>query len=167
MSLFAESSLEDLYQSAVEAFPHTTMRQHATDTIIITNLRWTPYLGMRTLFIKALAQNEGREYSPIILFKKVNYNSDEVKITDNTGKEYSFGKLSLENTDVVLRCNCADFFYRFNYYDHLDKSLYGRKRRKYESKGVGPPANPLELPGICKHLMKTAHVLREAGIFQE
>ena len=167
MSLFAESSLEDLYQSAVEAFPHTTMRQHATDTIIITNLRWTPYLGMRTLFIKALAQNEGREYSPIILFKKVNYNSDEVKIIDSAGKEYSFGKLSLENTDVVLRCNCADFFYRFNYYDHLDKSLYGRKRRKYESKGVGPPANPLELPGICKHLMKTAHVLREAGIFQE
>ena len=167
MSLFAESSLEDLYQSAVEAFPHTTMRQHATDTIIITNLRWTPYLGMRTLFIKALAQNEGREYSPIILFKKVNYNSDEVKIIDSAGKEYSFGKLSLENTDVVLRCNCADFFYRFNYYDHLDKSLYGRKRRKYESKGVGPPANPLGLPGICKHLMKTAHVLREAGIFQE
>ena len=167
MSLFAESSLEDLYQSAVEAFPHTTMRQHATDTIVITNLRWTPYLGMRTLFIKALAQNEGREYSPIILFKKVNYNSDEVKIIDSAGKEYSFGKLSLENTDVVLRCNCADFFYRFNYYDHLDKSLYGRKRRKYESKGVGPPANPLELPGICKHLMKTAHVLREAGIFQE
>ncbi len=167
MSLFAESSLEDLYQSAVEAFPRTTMRQHATHPIVITNLRWTPFLGMKTLFIKALAQNEGREYSPIILFKKVNYNSDEVKITDSAGIEFSFGKLSLENTDIVLRCNCKDFYWRFNYYDHLDKSLYGRKRAKYESKGIKPPANPLELPGICKHLMKTAHVLREAGIFQE
>ena len=88
-------------------------------------------------------------------------------VEEGTGKEYSFGKLSLENTDVVLRCNCADFRWRFNWYDHLDKSLYGRKRAKYESKGIGPPANPLELPGICKHLMKTAHVLQEAGIFQE
>ena len=172
MSLFAESSLEDLYQSAVEAFPHTTMRQHATDTIVITNLRWTPYLGMRTLFIKALAQNqhEGTEYAPMILLKGIEYNTDArdfVEIMANDGRKYQFKKLSLENTDVVLRCSCGDFFYRFNYYNHLDKSLYGRKRRKYESKGIGPPANPLELPGMCKHLLKTAHVLREAGIFQE
>ncbi len=165
MSLFAESSLEDLYQSAVDAFPHTTMRQHATDTIVITNLRWMPYLGMKTLFIKALAQNEGREYSPIILFKKVNYNSDEVKIIASDDKEYSFGKLSLENTDVVLRCNCKDFHWRGNYADFLDGSLWGRKRKKYESKGLRPPVNPTNAPMICKHLMKTAHVLREAGIF--
>jgi hypothetical protein len=124
-------------------------------------------MGVRTLFIKALAQNEGREYAPIILFKNVNYDSDEVKITANTGREYSFGKLSLESTDVVLRCNCKDFYWRFNYYDHLDKSLYGRKRAKYEAKGTGRPANPMQMPGMCKHLMQTSHVLREAGIFTE
>lgn len=165
MSLFAETSLEELYQSAVEAFPKTTLRQHATQPIVITNLRWTPFLGVNTLFIKALAQNEGREYNPLILFKNVNYDVNEVNITASNGKEYSFGKLSLENTNVVLRCNCKDFYWRFNYYDHVDKSLYGRKRAKYESQG-GKPANPLEMPGMCKHLMKTTHVLREAGLFE-
>ena len=165
MRSFLESSLEDLYQSAVAAFPNTTMRQHATHPIVITNLRWTPFIGVKTLFIKALAQNEGREYNPIILFKNVDYGKDQVKITDSNGREVSFGRLSLENTDVVLRCNCKDFYWRFNYYDHVDKSLYGRKRAPYESKGICPPANPLEMPGMCKHLMKTSHVLREAGIF--
>lgn len=162
---FFEASLDDLHQSAVDAFPLTAMRQHATHTIKITNLRWTPFVGMKTLFIRALAQNEGKEYNPIVLFKRVNYDGDEVLVTASDGREVSFDKLSTENTDVLVRCNCPDFFWRFNYYNFSERSLYGRKRAKYESKGVGPPANPMEMAGLCKHLMKTAHVLRESGIF--
>ena len=163
--MFLESSLMDLYNSTILGFPNCPLRQYATDTIKITNLRWTPFIGMKTLFIKALAQNEGKEYNPIVLFKKVNYNGDEVTIIASEGEEVSFDRLSTETTDVLLRCNCPDFFWRFNYYNHLDKALQGPKRRKYESKGVGPPANPSEMPGMCKHLMKTAKVLKEAGIF--
>jgi hypothetical protein len=142
------------------------MRQHATHPIVIRELRWTPFVGVKTLFIKGLAQNEEREYGPCILFKGVNYQGKAVKITASDGLQYSFDKLSLENTDVLVRCNCPDFFWRFNYYDHLDKSLYGTKRKKYESHG-GPPANPLELPGMCKHIMKMTKVISESGIFLE
>lgn len=165
--LFLESSLEDLYQSAVSAFPNTTKRQHATDPIVITNLSWTPYRGVKTLFIKGLAQNrhEGTEYNCLMLFKNVDYNGNQLTITASDLKEYSFDKLSLENTNVVLRCNCPDFHWRFNYYDHLDKSLYGRKRSPYESTGHHPPANPMEMPGMCKHLMKMSKTLNEAGVF--
>jgi hypothetical protein len=53
-----ESTLYDLHQSAVDAFPHTTKRQHATDTIRIVQLNWTPFLGLKTLYLKGLAQNE-------------------------------------------------------------------------------------------------------------
>lgn len=166
MITFLESSAEELYQSAVKAFPNTKMRQHATHPIVIRELRWTPFVGVKTLFIKGLAQNEDREYGPCILFKGVNYQGKAVKITASDGLEYSFDKLSLENTDVLVRCNCPDFFWRFNYYDHLDKSLYGTKRKKYESHG-GPPANPLELPGMCKHIMKMTKVISESGIFLE
>lgn len=164
MSTFLESSAQDLYRSAVQAFPNTRKRQHATDPIVIKELRWTPFVGTKTLFIKSLAQSENKEYGPSILFKGVNYNLDEVKITASDGIDYKFGKLSLENTDVLLRCPCLDFHWRFNYYNHLDRSLYGNKRKKYESHG-GPPANPLELPGMCKHLMKTMKALVESGIF--
>lgn len=168
MQLF-ESSLEDLYRSAIAAFPNTTKRQHSTDPIIITELRWTPFVGTKTLFTKGLAQSgeSGKEYNPIIVFKKVNYNEDVVQITASDGGEYSFAPLSNENTDVLVRCNCPDFSWRFNYYNSLDKSLQGRKRRKYEGVSNRPPANPSELPGMCKHLMKMAKVLKEAGIFYE
>lgn len=164
---FLETSINTLYNSTVAAFPNTTMRQHATDPIVITNLKWVPFVGMKTLFIKGLAQNEGREYNSIALFKQVEYNDDRLTSTSiiaSDNKEYQFNKLSLENNDVLVRCNCDDFFYRFNYYNHLDKSLYNRKRKKYESQG-GPSANPKEMPGMCKHLIKLIKVLQEAGIF--
>ena len=97
-----ESSLVDLHQSTVDAFPQTTLRQHATQPIKITNIRWTPYKGMKTLFIRGLAQNEEREYSPIVLFKRVRYRDelDEgvVSITASNGGVYNFDKLSLENS---------------------------------------------------------------------
>jgi hypothetical protein len=166
MTCFLESSAEELYKSAVKAFPKTTMRQYATHPIVIRELRWIPFVGVKTLFLKSLAQNEEREYGPCILFKGVNYGGKQVKIIASDGLQYNFDKLSLENTDILLRCNCPDFYWRFNYYNHLDKSLYGSKRRKYESEG-GLPANPLQLPGMCKHLMKMTEVVANAGIFLE
>ena len=162
---FLETSIVDLYKSTVDAFPNTTMRQHATDPIVISHLNWIPYVGMKTLFIKGLAQNEGREYNPIIVFKQVEYNTNEnyIKLNANDGKIYHLKQLSLENNDVMVRCGCNDFSYRFNYYNHLDKSLYNRKRKKYESNG-GPPANPKEMPGMCKHLLKMTKALRQSSI---
>lgn len=158
-----ETSLQDLYQSAVDAFPNTTKRQHATHPIVISELRWTPFIGMKTLYVKGLAQNEGKEYNTIIVFKRIDYKGDEVTITSSDLQEVSFTKPSLENTDVMLRCSCPDFQYRFKHYNSIDKSLQGPKG-KYESKG-GAPANPMEMPGMCKHLMQTMHVLGEAGLF--
>lgn len=162
-----ESTIPELYDSTVAAFPRTTMRQHATQPIVIKNLHWTPYKGVKTLFVKGLAQNEGREYNPIILFKGVKYDEGSVKLMASDGKEYRFAPMNLSETEVVVRCNCPDFHWRFNYYNHLDKSLYGRHRAKYESKGDRGPANPMEMPGMCKHCLKLAEVLRQAGVFQQ
>lgn len=162
--IFNESSLNDLFTSAIRAFPNTTKRQYAVQPIVIETIRWTPFVGMKTLFVKGHARNEDRHYDTIILFKDVDYTNEQVKIKASDGKIYRFAKLSMENTDVLVRCNCQDFKWRFNYYDHLDRSLYGPKRSKYE--GIsGIPANPKKLPGMCKHLMATTKVLNDAGIF--
>lgn len=161
-----ESSLAELYQSAVDAFPHTTKRQHVTDSVKIAQLDWMPYLGMKTLFIRGRAVNEGRQYKTIILFKNVIYTNEangDLAFVANDGKQYFIKRLSEENTQVLVRCDCPDFHWRFNYFDYLDDSLHGRKRKKYEGKG-GPPANPAELPGMCKHLMKTAMALKDANL---
>ena len=164
---FVESTLDDLYQSAVDAFPHTTKRQHATHTIKITKLLWRPYKGMNTLFIRGLAQNEGREYNPMVLFKKVKYHeaSDPgtIHLQTDVG-EYDLEPILFDAQDALLRCNCSDFYWRFNYYDHLDKSLYGRKRAKYEALRDPGSANPMKMPGMCKHLMKMMQALGNSGI---
>jgi len=164
-----ESSLNDLHQSAVAAFPGTTRRQHATHPIEISNLRWTPFLGMRTLMVKAVARNEDREYTPFIVFKNVQYHNVRdiyglVEITASDGAQYLFERLSVNENDVLVRCNCKDFYWRFNYYDHVDRSLYGRKRSPYEAIFNPGSANPQEMPGMCKHLMKFAEVLGHSGV---
>jgi len=158
-----ESSLSELYKSAVEMLP-TTKRQHATNTIKLTHLDWVPYLGLKTLFVKALAQNEGREYSPIILFKNVQYTEDGVKLTANNGNVYKLKPLSLDENNVLVRCQCLDFKYRFKFYNYQDHSLYGDKGKKYIAKTNRGPCNPNEAAGLCKHLMKLIKVLQEAKI---
>jgi hypothetical protein len=164
MRPFRESTLAELFGSTVLAFPNTRMRQHATEPLVIEELNYVPFLGVKTLFIRAGVRNEDRHYKPIVLIKGIDYKAKGTKITDENGKVYEFGPLSINENEVNVRCQCADFTWRFNYYDYEDSSLYGNKRRKYESSG-GPSANPLELPGMCKHLIKVMEALRQYGIF--
>lgn len=167
--LWLESSVIQLYNSAVAAFPHTTRRQHAVGPIQINEVRLTPFLGLRTLLIRSAAFNEenGHHYNPIILFKQVNFNPQQnivPFVAADNDQHYQVQKLSLNNTHVLLRCECKDFFWRFNYYDHLDRSLWGRKRKPYEALWNPGSANPMEMPGMCKHLMKMAQTLQEIGL---
>ena len=161
-----ESTLNSLYQSTVDAFPKTTRRQHSTDSVRIVELSWTPFVGVRTLFIRGRATNEGREYYPVILFKDVNYapTNNRVNIVANDAKNYALERLKSSQNEVLLRCTCADFKYRFTHEDWADRSLYGSKQRRHESKGI---ANPLGLPGMCKHLIKMVKSLDHAGLLGE
>ena len=163
-----ESSLDELKQSAILAFPNTTKRQHAIDEIEISNVKITPFLGVKTLYAKALAHNinNGNEYNSVILFKGLNYqeqkNNNNIEINVN-GIHYYFNKLSLENTQVLLRCNCQDFKNRFHHYNHIDKSLQGPNRKKYIGQGLWE-ANPQKLPGMCKHIMKMVETLKQINL---
>ena len=167
--LLQESNLQNLYTSTVQAFPQTTKRQHAIDPVKIVELNWTPFLGVRTLFVKALVQSgeSGKEYNTLFLFKNVNYNiydeSKAVRIIAN-GHEHLFERLSLNSTETLVRCSCPDFAWRFNYMDHLDDSLYGRKRKEYQAIHNPGSSNPLQLPGMCKHLIKCVSAIVELGI---
>lgn len=163
---FNEATLNTLYQSTVAAFPETTKRQFVTDSIKIVELSWTPYLGVRTLFIKGRAVNEGRHYKPIILFKNVQYHEtkDHPEIVElMIEKKYYLEKLQYSKNDVLVRCDCPDFKYRFADYNDKEKTLYGSKP-KYEAQGI---VNPLELPGMCKHLLKMIDTLTHSGIMED
>lgn len=167
-----ESSLQGLYTSSVNAFPNTRKRQYSIGEITVQNLSFVPYRGVRTLFVKGLARNDikGTEYSPMILFKNVRYYDSKnpylAELSASDGRKYFFERLNTDQ-DVVLRCNCGDFYWRFNHEDHVDRSLYGRKRRKYEAKINPGSANPRKLPGMCKHLMQLVRSLDNNGILED
>ena len=165
--ILTESSLKDLYKSSVDAFPDTTKRQHAVDPIKVTSIRWLPYLGVRTLFVKAEVRSEDRHYNPMVLFKNVQYHNENAKGLVRLAVEnriYFLEQLSLVDTDALLRCQCNDFKWRFQHFDKLDRSLYGSNRKRYEALHNPGSANPEELPGMCKHLMKLMNILEESGI---
>jgi hypothetical protein len=167
-----ESNLNGLYTSTVLAFPKTRKRQYAIDEIKIAYISATPFQGVRTLFIKGLAKNEQNEteYRPMILFKNVIYhnskNENWAEMIASNGQKFFFEKLNLKK-EVVLRCECNDFKWRFNFEDHRDRSLYGRVRKKYEAKINPGSSNPLEMPGMCKHLIKLVNSLHHNGILEE
>jgi hypothetical protein len=170
MKIYLETSIKELYKSTIESFPNTTKRQYATDPIIIEKLQLVPFKGVRTLFIKGLARSTMKKYECIMLFKNINYINKQtkgtIKIKTSTGSEELLERIESENNDVLVRCNCADFYWRGNYADHLDKSLFGRKRAKYESKGY-KSVNPLNSPMICKHIIKLSKVLIESKILMD
>lgn len=170
--MLSESSLSDLYQSIINGFPHTTKRQHSVDEIKVAQLHITPFRNMRTIFFKGLTENKGNghQYNSIILFKNVIFPAHEtdtmIEIVGNDGNEYAIEPLTM-NQDVRCRCNCKDFRYRMAWYDHLDHSLYNHPPKHYERvvppSGL-PPANPNEVPGLCKHILSLERALRHSGI---
>lgn len=167
--LLQETSLTNLKNSAIEAFPNTTKRQHATDPIKIVRLEWLPYVGTKILFVKGTVKSDsGKEYNPVIVFQGVSYHKNQgegiVEITATDGEDYFLEQLSLENTDVRIRCQCKDFYWRFHHYNYLDKSLFNHNRKPYEAQGLRPPINPTESEGMCKHLMKMMQVLNESNL---
>lgn len=162
--MFNESSLTHLYDNTVRAFPHTKKRQYATQPLEIVEVRFTPYLGVKTLYVKGLVRNENQHYDSIILFKAVEYKERApVHIRGVEGKVYHLEPLTFEH-DVLVRCNCGDHYWRFRHYNYLDRSLFGRDRKKYEAIHAPGSANPLKLPGLCKHLIKLAEVLHNSNI---
>lgn len=163
-----ETSIIDLYNNTVKAFPLTTKRQYSTDTIKIEKLDWIPFLGMKTLFIKGLAKNESKKYECIMLFKNVIYKESIgkkiIKIKTTMGSEHFVEQIDSSKNGVLVSCQCKDFQWRFRHFNKSDKSLYGRDRAKYEALINPGISNPMELSGLCKHLIKMAKIIKESNL---
>ena len=176
-----EMSLSDLWQKAVDAWPDTAMRQHAIDSVVIKKLVWVPYKGMKTLFVKGLAWNEDKksENRPVVVFKGVEYidaamtqdamdaGIKVVPLKTGLGAEdrVYFKPLSEEKTDVMVMCSCQDYKWRMHWWNWKNKVHFGSKPKPYKPTSGKPPVNPEKSPGMCKHCMKLAVVLRKCGLY--
>jgi hypothetical protein len=170
MNLWVETSLSELYLNTVKAFPNTIKRQYSIDEVKIEHIDWVPFRGMGTLFVKGLARREGSKNECVILFKGVKYSKSAqkgfVEITASNGERVFLERLSVESTDVAVRCTCKDFYWRMVHFNKIDGSLYGRDRKKYEALYNPGSSNPMEMAGICKHLIKMSKALSEARLLR-
>lgn len=163
-----ESNFSDLFRNIEYGFPFTRARQHLIEDIEISKLKWTPFVGLKTLFLKGLAENKvnGHSYQPMILFKNVIYTNEGVSITaQDNGKIYHFQPIK-KKSDILVRCPCKDFFWRFHREDHLDRSLYGKDRKPYIATTDRGPVNPMEVPGFCKHLIALYKTIENEGLLK-
>lgn len=170
--LIEYSTIPDLERNIEVGFPRTTKRQHSTDTIRVAQLRIVPYVGTKSIFFKALCLNTdgGHKYDTQIFVGggaqfETGETDETVKFTASNGNEYNMHPVTLTDQYARVRCNCPDFYYRFAHYDHNDQSLWGPAPPPYQRKTDNrPPVNPDQVPGMCKHLIKTVDALRQAGL---
>lgn len=168
--LLEQSTVSDLEQNTTKFTPITRKRQHAVDEIRITTLETLPYVGMKTLRITAIASSSGKNYTPKLLFTKVEYQgestNENITFTGKDGNEYNMTPINLADSNVQVRCDCMDFYWRFASYNAKDKSLVGGAPKPYQrvpgsNRG---PSNPQQIPGLCKHLIATIKALKQAGM---
>lgn len=166
-----ESNLTDLERETIRGFPTTTKRQHSTDTVQASTMEITPFTKTGELLVKSVMKNNdgGKTYDAAIMFNDVNFEDSDTpsnitfKATD--GDDYHMTKLHARGNEVKVKCDCMDFYYRFAIHNFSDGSLYGKKPPPYRRKtDTRPPANPNNVPGLCKHLMKLAQALHQSNM---
>lgn len=162
-SQFLESTIEQLYNQTVSGFPRTGKRQHSVQPIKITEMNWTPFLGTKTLLVRGTAESGEKVYNTVVLFKDVVYGSG-IPLVATDGRLYHLEQLMVDKNDVLVRCNCDDYRWRFQHWNHVDRSLYGADRKPYEGTGTGLKANPDEVAGFCKHIIRTLTAIRDSNI---
>lgn len=162
------SSVPDLETNIERGFPETRKRQHATGEVTIANVKYMPYIGMKTLHVSSTSTSNGHQYKQALQFNGVQFEGSDTETNAtfqaSDGEDYHVQPLDLAGHNVKVRCNCLDFHYRFANYNSQDKSLVGRPPPLYQRKTNRPPVNPTQVPGMCKHLLKLVQMLQRYGL---
>jgi len=166
-----EASIRDLETNIQRGFPNTKARQHAVGPIQVPIVKLTPFAPSGKLFAESQANNQGRKYNPEIMFDQVQFEKEEtatnVTFTGSDNNEYNITQaIPLAGSAVQVRCNCLDFHYRFSRLNAKNNALYGNPAPPYKRHPDSnrPPANPAQVPGMCKHLLALKEELQKMGI---
>lgn len=73
------------------------------------------------------------------------------------GEKFFFEKPRIDKNPIRVKCSCDDFRFRFEKECWETGILYGGTYRRYHRITPPPPegrpyANPLKVPGMCKHI---------------
>ncbi len=174
LELLVEQSTYNQLKGNVDSFiPISTKRQNAIDPVQIVEMQTLPFLGTKNLNVDSRAQNsdskQGRsEFYPKIIFNQVEFEeestNENITFTAKDGNEYNMQAIDLGKSTLRVRCTCGDFLWRFAAFNAKDKSLIGTAPKPYQNKTNRGPVNPRQVPGVCKHLIKTIEALKQSGM---
>jgi len=157
---------------------NTKMRQHATQPIVVSQLKIIPYVGVKTILFKGVIKGStGKTYDTHVLFKRVNFvgdvddvediDKDVVEFVAADGETYYIERINLAKHDLSCSCNCLDFKWTFARHNAKTKDLYGGAPAPYKPKTDRPSRNLSDKPAMCKHLIKTVDALVQADMAKE
>lgn len=161
-----DSTEPHLYSNIERTFPNTRRRQHTTREVRAPNIVYTPYLQNKMLQAETQTiSTNGNRHNTVVQLLDVQFGEGPTKIATSTGQEISFTPFAANSTNVKVRCDCLDFRFRFADWNHSDNSLVGSPPPPYIRKTTTrPPANPLQTPGFCRHVIKVFEDMRRQGI---
>lgn len=102
------SNYNQLYTSAVRAFPQTRKRQHATGPIQIVRTDFTPYIGTRNLLVRGQARSgtfTNVYYKPMLFFNEVQYVQGEQSDQTQQQQQGSGGDMGQREEEVSEQTN--------------------------------------------------------------
>lgn len=157
--ILLELTLYQLNRSTQNGFDDK--RKGRAPRMNLTNVRYTPTMenGKQGLTVNSdcISGDSGNHYQQVIVFQKVTLlpedgpNARTFETSD--GKQIHVDNYSLQSADVKVRCNCLDFYWRFTNFNFKQRALQGDPNPPYVRKTQNrPPANPMQKPGICKHI---------------
>lgn len=163
------SSFPKLMGNIERGFPNTAARQHLANQPQIQSMQFIPAVANGVLEVRSKVQGQRDNYNPVVQFLNTQYQdadtANNVTFVATDGKEYHIVPVHLTDTNVKVSCDCMDFYFRFAAFNHGDESLSGALPPLYQRKtNTYPPANPMQVPGICKHLIKLFNNLEQRGI---
>lgn len=169
--LMLEMTLYQLDRSTINGFgPEREVR---ANRVQVNKVTFTPSQGKSGTQLNVSANirgTTGLPYVSTIVFQKVQTEPEDlptnITVKGTDGQDIHLTSVSLNGSNVQVRCTCLDFYWRFAVWNHRKNSLYGPPPDPYVKTTERPPVNPSQKPGVCKHLYKLIQKLKGQGIMK-
>ena len=146
----------------------TKKRQLATSDVVVSKMTLKPFTNSKSIQIHSECKSGSKKYQTVLMFRDVVFEPESsqtnVTFTGSDDEEYNMEKIVLSSSNVLVKCECMDFYWRFSRFNVKDSSLYGPTPQPYTPKTDRPSDNTAQVPGVCKHLLKSIENLKSAGM---
>lgn len=148
-----------------------TPRNQESNKVQVQEMNLIPSMKEKTLLVKARTRGKDKFYQTLIVFSGVSFFNEgghgrqEIQVSD--GSTYFIDPIRPYKSNVKVRCECLDFYFRFSVWDKRDQALTGADPKPYHRRTDNyPPVNPSKISGVCKHIMKVVQQLKAGRIIR-